>query len=84
MVDVFILSLLVGANIILTLVFRLWDGNKPTPLSSVEWHMFKLDEPELKRLFEKILTEYDRERITQLINDLENRKGKYGEKNGRV
>ena len=68
MLDVFILSVLVGANIILDLFFKYQESQKSPPLSSQEFHFFRYDD--LER-FKEILNESDQERRIQLFEDLQ-------------
>ena len=55
MIDTFILSLVVGADIIMSLLFRYCDINKATNFSSLELHMSRITEEELEAIIKKAL-----------------------------
>ena len=73
MLEFFLLSILVGLDIVLTVIFRYLDSTKPTPLSSMEFHFFVTDfiekinfiidedsKERRKELFDSELRQYDR------------------------
>jgi len=41
--DVLILTFLVGAQFVMNLYWKYEETTRPTPLSSLEWHMFRDD-----------------------------------------
>lgn len=87
MIDTFVLSLLVGINIIYSIWAEYERSNMKTPLSSVEWHMFKDRDfiallKELKKLIDENHNDtrntirdngkYTRKSFEELIQDLSN------------
>ena len=87
MLEFFLLSILVGLDIVLTVIFRYLDSTKPTPLSSMEFHFFVTDfiekinfiidedsKERRKELFDSELRQYDR--IKKQFENGSNRKKK--------
>jgi hypothetical protein len=68
MLDVFILSILVGVNILIDLFFKYKESQKSPPLSSREFHFFRYDDLEK---FKEILNESDTETRLQLFEELQ-------------
>lgn len=79
------LQILVSIDIVLSIVFKYLDGDKKTPLSSIEFHFFMTDLQERlkdiinedskerrKELFESELRTYDRIRRIEDKNDKRN------------
>lgn len=64
MLDINFLIILVAGDILLTLIFRFIDLDKPQPLSSHEFHFFRYD---LEELIEKLINEDSKEARRQLF-----------------
>lgn len=58
------LEFLLGANILVILIFRWIDLDRPQPLTSMEWHFFNYD---LIDLLTKLINEDNKEARRQLF-----------------